>query len=89
MKKKNLAVPATAPAPISADPFRELLDIIPGDTVIFGAKAHRVNGKSEVRVAYLENGRINFATCNFTEVVAGSVSAEVETLSCKWKGGAA
>lgn len=86
MKTKHPAVQSTAPCPISAYPFKELLDLLPDKAQILGAKAHRNAGKSEIRIIYLENGRLNVASCSFAKVVGENVYANVETLSCKWKG---
>ena len=86
MKTKQLAVQASAPAPIGADPIREFLGLIPRKSLILGTKVLRYAGKSEIRVVYLENETINMAYCSFTEIINNNVSAEIETLSCDWKG---
>ena len=89
MKTKKPAVQATAPAPIGADHIRDFLGLLPKQTQILGTKVHRNAGKSEIRVVYIENGKINIAYCSFIQIIDDSVSAEIETLSAIWKGGAA
>jgi len=86
MRTKQLTVQAAAPAPIGADPIDEFIKNLPRKAEILAAKETRSAEKSVIYVTYKFEGRLCRALCSFT--IGNSVSADIEEISCNWKGGA-
>jgi len=58
MKKKNSAVPSTAPRLIGADPIREFTRMFPKEATVLGAKGSRSANLSVIFFAYSLNGSV-------------------------------
>jgi len=66
MRTKQLAVQATAPAPIGADPIDEFIKNLPRTAEILGAKETRTAEQSVIKLVYRYEGRMCHALCGYT-----------------------
>ena len=65
MKKKNLAVQATALAPIGANPIMDFFGTLPREASLLGMKGHRTAGKTEIYVNYCYDGKNIYSTVSW------------------------